>query len=235
MRFINCLLLSLLLWSPSSNADIRDWFKRKTSTVSVSDDVASSGIREALTVGVGKAIEILSADGGFLYDHDVRIRLPDALRKSEKTLRRLGQGDKVDDLINTMNRAAESAVAGTTELFVEAIESMTLKDVQAILRGGDHAATDYFREHSQAKLQDVILPVVQDATSQTGVSRAYKEFVGGNALFSLLGGGDELDLDQYITDRAIDGLFLKLAEQEEMIREDPLARSTDLLKQVFGN
>lgn len=235
MKFVMMMAVTLL-YTPSCEAGIKDWFKRKTrSEPSLSEADASSGIRQALTIGVENAIALLSADGGYLDDDAVRIGLPEKFQKTERLLRRLGQGDKVDELVETMNRAAESAVGETTELFVDAIDQMTLRDVQEILTGGTQAATDYFRSRSEDRLVEIIQPIVNKATSETGVTRAYKDFIGGNSLLSRLGDRDELDIDLYITQRAIDGLFVKLAEQETLIREDPVARTTELLRRVFGS
>lgn len=130
--------------------------------------------------------------------------------------------------------AAESAVPETAGIFVDAIKSLSLEDAKGILQDPDDAATRYFREQSEASLTRAILPIVEDATAKTGVTAAYKKLTGGVALLGQLSDSDSLDIDGYVTRKALDGLFLKLAEEEKLIRQDPLARSTELLKKVFG-
>jgi hypothetical protein len=192
------------------------------------------GLKQALSVGVQRAIENLGRDGGFLDDAEVRIPLPAGLDKVEKALRTIGRDDLAEEFVVTMNRAAEAAVPETTGIFVDTIKSMSLEDAKGVLRGPDDAASRYFREHSEARLNQAILPLVKDATAKTGVTAAYKRLTGGVALLGQFSDSDTLDIDRYVTRKALDGLFLKLAEEEKRIRQDPVARSTELLKKVFG-
>jgi hypothetical protein len=202
----------------------------------LSEETIAAGLKDALTVGVDRAVALLGQTGGFLDDPEVRIPLPDTLQSAEKALRAAGQGAIADEFVQTMNRAAEQAVPETVSIFSDTIGGMTLDDAKQILNGPDDAATQYFRSRNEAKLNEAIRPIVQDATERTGATAAYKRMTAGTGgLLSQLGMGDNLDLDTYVTDEAMNGLFLKLAEEEKRIREDPLARSTDLLKAVFAN
>ncbi len=202
---------------------------------SVSEWEASAGLKDALSVGVERAIKILGKKGGYLDDAQVRIPLPDTVQSVGSGLRAIGQDKLVDDFIATMNRAAERAIPKTVDIFADSIKGMTLADARGILQGPDDAATRYFQKQSRPQLIQAILPIVKDATEKVGVTSAYKELTGEVSFLSALTDDDALDLDRYITNRALDGLFLKLAEEEKRIRENPWARSTDLLKKVFGS
>lgn len=206
-----------------------------TPSSALSTQEMNGGLKEALSVGVQRAIELLGRDGGYLNDKTVRIPLPGVLAKAESGLRMVGQGKLADEFITTMNRAAERAVPEAASIFADAIRSMTLQDAQGILQGPDDAATQYFRTTSGERLAQAIAPIVKDATEQAGVTSAYKRMVGGSGMLGGMMGGSALDLDKYVTDKTLDGLFFKLAAEEKAIRQNPLARSTDLLKKVFGS
>ena len=203
------------------------------SSILASDEIIA-GLKQALGIGVEKAIAILGTQGGFLDDAGVRIPLPDNLETVADGLRAVGQDQLVDEFVTAMNRAAEQAVPETLGVFTETIRGMTLEDARGILDGGDTAATDYFRDNSGTRLSQAILPIVQRATEQTGVTASYKRLTGKVGFLGSYINMDALDLDQYVTTRALDGLFLKLAQQEQLIRADPAARTTDLLQKVFG-
>ena len=201
---------------------------------SLSQQEMTGGLKEALSVGVERAIKLLGKDGGFLNDKSVKIPLPGMLQKVESGLRVMGQGELADEFIATMNHAAERAVPEAASIFGDSIKQMSLQDAKGILQGPDDAATQYFRKNSGEKLAQAISPIVKQATEKAGVTSAYKNMVGQADMLGGLVGGSSLDLDKYVTDKTLDGLFLKLAEEEKRIRENPLARSTDLLKKVFG-
>ncbi len=192
------------------------------------------GLKEALAVGTEKAVGLLGKDGGFLNDAQVRIPLPGPLEKLGKGLRTIGQDELVDEFEQTINRAAERAVPETLSIFSDTIRAMSLEDARGILDGGDSAATEYFRDRGSDQLSTAILPIVQQATQKVGVTASYNELVGKAGFMADYIDMSALDLDQYVTQKALDGLFLKLAEQERLIRENPLARTTDILKTVFG-
>jgi len=212
------------------------------SASALSDSQISAGLKEALSVGAERAVGLLGREGGFLNDGSVRIPLPGVLGSAAKGLRAAGQGHYVDEFEVAVNRAAEQAIPQTLGIVKDTVRSMTLDDVRGILSGGDDAATRFLRERAGGSLHKAILPIVSRATDSAGATSAYKSLktqadgmLGG---FGSLGGlvdTGSLDLDAYVTDKTLDGLFLKLAAEEKAIRENPVARTTDLLKTVFGD
>lgn len=206
-----------------------------TVTAALTDEDMVRGLKEALSKGTQQAIANLGKDGGFLNNLDVKIPLPDELAKVEKLLRRLGQDKYADQFVATLNHAAEKAVPEAATLFADSISQMSLADAKSILKGPDDAATQYFRKSSEAKLKERFLPIVKTATDQAGVTAAYKKLMqkaGPAAQFLSPGAAD---LDTYVDDKAVDGLFKMIAVEEKRIRQDPVARTTDLLKKVFGS
>jgi len=195
----------------------------------------SQGIKEALSKGVKTAIKQLGKPGGFLDDAKVRIPLPGYLQNVESVLRSLHQEKLADEFVATMNHAAEKAVPQAVDVFSNSIKHMTLKDVQGIVNGPDDAATEYFRRTSSAELTKRFRPIVEQATNKAGVTVAYKRMMGQAGPMARMLVGDNTDLDGYITGKALDGLFLKIADEEKAIRTQPYARTTDLLKKVFGS
>jgi hypothetical protein len=201
----------------------------------LSDEDVARGLKEALARGTQQAIANLGKDGGFLNNLDVKIPLPDELKKVEKLLRGLGQDKYADQFVATLNQAAEKAVPEAATIFSDSISQMTLADAKSILKGPDDAATQYFRKSSEARLKERFLPVVKAATDQAGVTAAYKKLIQKAGPAAQFLGQGATDLDGYVQDKAVDGLFKMIAAEEKRIRQDPLARSTDLLKKVFGS
>ena len=206
-----------------------------------SDIVA--GLKQALSQGTQYAVKNLGQEGGFLNNAAVKIPVPESLGLLETGLRKIGQGKWVDDFIAALNQAAEKAVPAAAEVFSKSIDSMTIEDATKILNGGESAATRYFQDTGTAELKQRILPIVKQATEDAGVTKAYKALqaqakgVDLGALSSLMGGAlspQNIDLDAYVTDKSLEGLFKMIAEQEQKIRGDAAARSTDLLQKVFG-
>lgn len=228
-----------------AQADWKAWLESAKEAVGQSDstpgvtalsnDQVIRGLKEALRVGTGKAIAILGRQGGYLDDSQVRIPLPENLQGIARGLRSMGQEEMVDEFVGTLNRAAERAVPETMQIFSDTIREMSLEDARGILNGGDSAATDYFRGKGSGRLEDAILPIVQQATREAGVTSAYQDLLGKVGFLGDYVDMDALDLDRYVTARTLDGLFLKLAEQERLIRQDPVARTSDILKTVFGS
>lgn len=203
------------------------------SALSNSDVV--SGLKEALAKGVKSAITSLGTSGGFSDNSAVKIALPDSLTSIATAARTMGQGQYVDSLESTMNVAAEKAVPEAADILSNAISEMSVTDAMSILNGPDDAATQYFRKVSEASLTERFKPIVSQATDSSGVTSSYKDLTS-NAT-SLLGGvmdSSPLDLDQYVTNKSLDGLFQYIAKEEQSIRSNPAARSTELLKKVFG-
>jgi len=193
-----------------------------------------AGLKEALDTATEIAVSQLGKAGGYLDNPQVRIPLPEELDWAEKGLRKVGQEQLADDFITTMNRAAEEAVPAALEQFQGAISAMSPEDARGILNGPDDAATQYFRKHSEAGLREQFLPIVKETTAGTGVTSAYKNMTGQLGGLGGMFNTQSLDVDEYVTDKTLDGLFSIVAQEEARIREDPVARSTDLLKKVFG-
>ena len=218
--------------------DIKESIKGETgksSNSSLSEETIVAGLKQALNQGVEQSVKQLGKDNGFLGDASVKILMPETLRKVEKGLRKVGQDKVADDFIGTMNHAAEQAVPKTTDILVQAVKDMTLKDAINILNGKPDAATQYFKRTSSSHLGNAIKPIVQTATNSVGVTDSYKKMINKAGFLAKYVDKDSLDIDQYITDKAIDGLFVKIAVEEKRIREDPVARTTDILKNVFGS
>lgn len=208
--------------------------KAPVATILSTGDIAT-GLKEALHQGTRSSVQSLGRDGGFLDNVRVRIPLPDKLRPVEKGLRALKQDKAVDDFVGAMNHAAEKAVPKALAIFGDAIRAMTIDDARAILKGQPDAATQFFRRGSESRLTEAFLPIVMKATNDTGVSSAYKGLIRKAGPLGRLAGRDAGDLDGYVTGKAIDGLFLLIADEEKRIREDPAARTTSILKKVFGS
>lgn len=194
-----------------------------------------AGLKEALEQGARRAVGDLGQTNGFLSDARVRIPMPPALERVESALRTFKQDRYADEFIVTMNRAAEAAVPAASPILRDAVRQMSVDDARQILQGPDDAATQYFRRVGEERLTSRMRPIVSEATSKTGVTSSYKAMMDKAGFAAKLAGAENVDIDGYVTDRALDGLFLLIAEEEKRIRENPLARSTDLLKKVFGS
>ncbi|MCE5283079.1 MAG: DUF4197 domain-containing protein [Deltaproteobacteria bacterium] len=197
------------------------------------DRTTISGLKEALSVGTENAVRSLSKVDGFLGNNMVKILLPDRIQTMADWASKLGFQRQVDNLILTMNRAAEAASPKAARIFADAIREMTFDDARGILQGGDTAATEFFKARTFAKLYDEFKPVVTSSMDKVGVAKAYKEMTAPLEKVPLVK-TESVDLDHYVTNKALDGLFLMIGEEEKKIRTDPAARVTDLLKKVFG-
>lgn len=201
----------------------------------LSQDQAAGGIKEAMAQGVSRSIKQLGREDGFNKDPIVRILVPKQLRKVADLSRQLGAGKKVDQFELSMNRAAEKAIPAAADIFADAVRQMTVQDAISIVRGDEDAGTQFFRRVTEDKLRTKFMPIVADATAKTGVTKRYKEMSGKNSgVTKLFGGGESIDLDRYVTDKAMDGLYHYVAEQEKQIRRNPMQQSSDLLRKVFG-
>lgn len=208
---------------------------RTTRQTTVSNTDISAGLKEAIIVGVRHAVDELGQENGFLDNPRVKIPLPDGLRKMESTLRFLGQGRRVDEFVESMNHAAEKAVPVATDVFIDSIRQMTFNDARQILFSGqDDAATQFFRRTSEERLRQEFRPIVEDFTEQVGVTQKYKQLIGRYGMFGRAFGQDASDIDGYVTQKALDGLFMLIADEERKIRLDPIGRTTSLLRKVFG-
>jgi hypothetical protein len=239
MRFIKLsalFLVSFVLLSVSIVAQTtRTRRTTQQQSTNVSNTDISSGLKEALLQGVRNAIDELGRENGFLDNSRVRIPLPKNLQKTEKTLRSLGQGKRVDEFIASMNHAAEEAVPVAADIFFDSVKQMTFSDARNILLSGQtDAATEFFRRTSEDRLRDEFRPIVERFTEKVGVTQKYKAMIGRYGFMGKIVGEDASDIDGYVTQKALDGLFLMMAEEERAIRRDPIRRTTSLLRKVFG-
>jgi len=199
----------------------------------LSDAKIGSGLKEALKIGTENAIRFTGKLDGYFRNQAIKLLMPEKLQTMEKTLRAVGLGPQVDEFILSMNRAAERAAPAAKQIFWNAIGEMTFQDAKKILSGNETAATDYFKAKTTDKLTTAFRPIVGEATNEVGVTRQYKELVGGFQSIPFVK-TETVDIDQYVTAKALDGLFYVVAQEEKKIRTDPAARVTDLLKEVFG-
>ncbi len=239
LRFtsISLVLLVIVSFSVDVFSQTRRTRTSPTTTVrtNVSDNEISRGLKEALSKGIGFAVDNLGRENGFLDNADVKIPLPKSLQNVEKGLRFAGQGQRVDNFITTMNRAAEKAVPVAFDIFVDSIKHMTFNDARNILFSGqDDAATQFFRRTNEEKLRKKFRPIVEDFTQEVGVTQSYKQMMDRAGFMSAFIGSDARDLDGYITEKALDGLFYMVAQEEKKIRRDPIGRTTSILQKVFG-
>lgn len=197
------------------------------------EDTVVAGLKEALRVGTGNAVDAVSRRGGYMDNLAIRIPVPEKLEKADRLLRRIGMGDRVDDFVLSMNRAAEKAAPAAVDIFVGAVKEMTITDAFGILKGGDTAATDYFRNRTTDRLYGLFRPVITDTMGQTGVVKSYKRLVDRYTSIPFVK-EEPVDLEDYVTDQALAGLFHMVGEEERKIRKDPAARVTELLRRVFG-
>lgn len=194
-----------------------------------------AGIKEALRVGTQNTVLSTSRLDGYLGNQLIRIAVPDQLQSTASTLRQIGLGSQVDELEVGMNRAAERAAGEAREVFWDAITGMSVSDAFGILKGHDTAATDYFRSRTHAALEARFHPIVQRKIDEVGVSRVYGRIADAYNSLPQTGTSRLVDLDDYVTEKALSGLFTVLAQEEQKIRRDPLARTTELLRRVFGS
>jgi len=193
-----------------------------------------AGLKEALNVGTKNAVSLVSKADGYYKNPRISIPLPKDLKDVADTLKKIGLQKKVDEFVETLNRAAEKAAPKAVDIFVDAVTKMTVQDAMGILKGKDDEATRYFERKTRQALYEVFKPVVKKVLDEVGVTKLYKEIL--NAYNSIPGTKKiSFDLDDYATNKALDGLFVMLADEEKKIRRDPAARVTDLLRKVFGS
>ena len=200
---------------------------------SITSREAAAGLKAALEKGSQAAVASLGRTDGFFADPQVKIPLPDSLQRAERAMRRFGMGRYADELVLAMNRAAEAAVPEARQLLLDSVRGMTMQDAKGILQGGDTAATAYFRRTTEAQLRKRFLPIVKQATARVGLARQYNAYAERGVAFGLVK-KEHASLDDYVTQKALDGLFLTLAEEEEKIRRNPMAAGTAIIRKVFG-
>jgi hypothetical protein len=199
----------------------------------LSSQDAAGGLKAALSKGIGTAVTQLGAKNGFLNDPKVAIPLPPALEKADRALRMVGMGKDADELKVTMNHAAEQAVSQAKPIFEQALRHMTVSDAKGILTGGDGSATAYFRKATSGQLTEKFKPVVAAETAKLGLAKKYDEYAGKASQLGLLSAQDA-NLNDYVTGKALDGLFSRIADEEHEIRAHPMEQASSLIKKVFG-
>ena len=194
---------------------------------------ASSALKAALEQGSRAAVASLGRTDGFFGNPQVKIPLPPSLERAERAMRRFGMGRHADELILTLNRAAEAAVPEARQLLIGAVRKMSVQDAKAILQGGDGAGTAYFRRSTEGELRKRFLPLVRQATARVGLARQYNAYAERGVAFGLVR-KEHANLDDYVTQKALDGLFVVLAEEERRIRDDPVGSASHIIRKVFG-
>ena len=194
---------------------------------------ATRGIKGALSEGAASAIGKLGVPGGFLNNPKVKIPLPPALEEVAKGMRMMGRGKEADELVETMNHAAEQAVPEAKQLMITAVKTMSVEDAKKILTGGDNSVTEFFKAKTQAPLAVKFLPIVKRSTDRLGLAQKYDQFAGQGAKFGLIK-GDAANIEQYVTDKALDGLYLMIGEEERALRQHPAQAASAIVAKVFG-
>ena len=217
------LLVALLISFPAFTAGLE----------SLSNADAANGLRQALTDGAAAAVSKLGVENGYFSNPQVKIPLPPSLKRIESGLRLVGMRKQADELVLTMNRAAEAAAPEAKALLVDSVKKMTVQDAKQILTGGDTAATDYFRRTTQGQLTERFLPIVKKATDRVGLAQQYNSIAGQAASLGLVK-EDQATIERYVTQKALDGLYFMIGEQEKAFRQNPLGASSDIVKRVFG-
>ena len=199
----------------------------------VSNQDAVAGLKAALQKGTGAAVDLLGKTDGFYGNNAVKIPLPDSLKQTQKLMRGIGMGKYADELELTMNRAAEAAVPEAKKLFVDSISKMSVQDAKGILTGGQTSATDYFKRTTSDQLRTKFLPIVKQATAKVKLAEKYNQYAQKGVQFGLVK-KEDANLDDYVTQKALDGLFHMVGEQEKQIRQNPVQAGSDIIKKVFG-
>ena len=217
--FVACLVMCTQVWALSLS--------------DLTDTDAGGGLKEALTQGASKAVDLLGKQDGFLKNKQVKIPMPDGLRQAEKVMRTFGMKKQADELITAMNRAAEAAVPEAKTLLVGAVRDMSVDDAKKILTGGDTAGTEYFKDKTSAQLKEKFKPIVQKAMEKVGLAKTYDKFASKGAQYGVIS-KEDADIDNYVTQKTLDGLFTMVAEEEKAIRKNPVGAAGSLAKKVFG-
>ena len=212
-------------------------FASHANALSVSDlsnTEATGGLKEALIQAVGKAVGQLGAVDGFLGNKEVKIPLPETMQKAEKAMRMFGMGKQADELVLKMNRAAEAAVPEAKALLVDSVKKMSVADAKAILTGGDDAATQYFKRTTSTPMAEKFLPIVKKATENVQLAQQYNKFAELGSKYGMVK-KEQANLEQYVTQKTLDGVYLMMAKEEAAIRKDPVGQASNAIKKVFGS
>ena len=231
-------LLSALIFGACTSAQINQTIGDVNKTLGgspapLTTAEVAQGLKEALIKGISKRADLVSQVDGYFKNPEIKIPFPPEVKKVEDRLRQIGLGNEVDKFVMTLNRGAEDAAKEAKPIFIEAIKSMTIEDAWSILRGEDDAATQYLKRTTSGLLKEKFKPVIQNSLSRVNATRYYSDIVTRYNQIPLVQKVNP-DLDEYATDKAIEGLFVMIAKEERNIRENPGARTSDLLKKVFG-
>jgi hypothetical protein len=210
-----------------------DILKQVTGSEESDEDTLAAGLKEALDLGTRNAVDKVSARDGYFDNLDIRIPIPGQLEKMDRLLRKLGMDERVDEFILSMNRAAEAAAPQAVDIFAGAIREMTVVDAYDIVKGDDTAATSYFQEKTSDNLIQLFEPIITQTMAEVGAVNSYKRMMKTYNSIPLVE-DVEVDIEGYVTDKALEGLFFMVGEEERKIRKDPEARVTELLREVFG-
>ncbi|PPD52454.1 MAG: hypothetical protein CTY10_09420 [Methylotenera sp.] len=199
----------------------------------LSNAEASNGLKAALIQGANKAVSNLGAVNGFFGNKQVKIPLPETMQKAEKAMRIIGMGKEADELVLKMNRAAEAAVPEAKALLIDSVKKMTLADAKEILTGPQDAATQYFKKTTSLPMGEKFLPIVKSATEKVQLAQQYNKFAEMGSKYGLVK-KEDANLEQYVTQKTLDGVYLMMAQEEAAIRKDPVGQASSLIKKVFG-
>jgi hypothetical protein len=236
-KTVSAVLLILVFCMPAAYAGPLDNFMKGIGSPASggqnNDDTVASGLKEALSVGTENAVKNVSQTDGYFGNKMIRILMPDKIRKVADVLGKVGYQKEVDEFVLSMNRAAEKAAPKAASYFGGAIREMSFEDARGILKGGDTAATEFFRNKTHDRIYEAFKPIVSASMNEVGVTRSYKNMMARYESLPFME-KQSLDLDHYVTNASLDGLFYMVGQEEKKIRTDPAARVTDLLKTVFG-
>lgn len=221
--FVRAIVFLLAVWAFPAQANLD----------ALTNQDATSGLKAALEKGAGAAVDLLGKTDGFFGNGAVKIPLPDSLKKYEKLMRNFGMGKYADELILTMNRAAEAAVPEAKKLLVDSVKKMSVQDAKGVLTGGQTAGTEYFKRSTTDQLRERFLPIVRKATAKVKLAEKYNQYASKGVQFGLVK-KEQANLDDFVTQKALDGLFYMVAEEEKKIRQDPVKAGSDIIKKVFG-
>lgn len=238
------LFIFFLMATSPSHADwkkfLEDFSKSGTTALSTSEgsdlssDTIANGLKEALEVGTRKAVENVSKEGGYLNNPEIRIPLPPRVQQAAGLMRQLGLNKMADDFEQSINRAAEKAAPQATSIMIDAIRSMSIDDARNILNGESDAATRFFEDRTRGKLAGLFKPIIDTSLNEVGATRYYNQLDDKLSSVPVVGQELDMDLQDYVTDQALNGLFVMLAQEEQKIRDNPAARTSEILQQVFG-
>ncbi len=237
MRRVSFMVMLLVVsFITGSCAELSDTIQERVGLFprqSLDDNTIISGLKEALSIGTKNAVKSVSQVDGYFGDEIIKILMPEKIQRVADVLGKVGYQQQVDNFILSMNRAAEKAAPKAASIFGSAIREMTLEDARGILHGGDTAATDYFKAKTSGRIYQTFKPIISSSMNKVGVTRSYKQMMDKYTSLPFMK-SESLDLDHYVTDKSLDGLFFMLGQEEKKIRTNPASRVTELLRRVFG-